>query len=79
MLHRNVKAKTNIMNRIVFILSLVIILILGRAMQLTNITGYGLIVIFLGSIVVIARRVYLKMRPWWGGKLRDIPNYFKRN
>jgi hypothetical protein len=66
------------MSRIIFIISLIIVLIIGRVLQVYQVPVYGLIVIMIGSLVVIARRIFLKMTPWWDSKLRDIPKYFQR-
>ncbi len=37
----------------------------------------GILLFFAISILVILRRVYLNMTPWWGGGFRDIPKYFR--
>jgi hypothetical protein len=35
------------------------------------------IVFILASALVISRRIYLGLKPWWGGKISDISKYFK--
>ncbi|MEP0986814.1 hypothetical protein [Ekhidna sp.] len=66
------------MNRFLFILSIIIILVSGRLMQVYKIPGYGFIILGLGTILVSLRRSYLGLRPWWGAPFKDIPKYFKK-
>ncbi len=65
------------MKRNIFFLSLISLLLIGITLINTEVRGYSFIVLFLGSIIAILRRKYLNLKPWWGGRLRDIPKYFK--
>ncbi len=65
------------MNRVVFI-TLFIITFIGAYIALKyNVENIFLINLVVFSLLVFLRRRYLKMKPWWGGKLKDIPKYFQ--
>jgi len=66
------------MNRVLFIISLVLVFVGGYFMFAQQVSGGFLIVFIVGTLVCIFRRVHLRMKPWWGGRLKDIPEYFTR-
>lgn len=37
----------------------------------------GVYALWASAILVTLRRVYLKLKPYWWSRLRDIPKYFK--
>ncbi|MEJ8801613.1 hypothetical protein [Pontibacter sp. H249] len=65
------------MNRIVFILSIVL-LIAFYILWVQSGHSFGGIIIIIGIMALVYfRRRYLNMKPYWAGSLRDIPKYFK--
>jgi len=36
----------------------------------------GLLIIIGISILTFLRRLHLRLKPWWGGHLKDIEKYF---
>ena len=66
------------MNRVVFIICLTLIFVLGLVLQHYQVPAYGFLVLLGGSVLTITRRYYLKLKPIWGGGLKDIPKYFSR-
>lgn len=65
------------MNRFLFVFFLVLALISGRVMLFYDVPGYGFILLGLGTIITSFRRVYLGLKPRWGGTPGDIFKYFK--
>ncbi|MEM9325217.1 MAG: hypothetical protein AAGA85_06165 [Bacteroidota bacterium] len=65
------------MNRLLVILSLILLMVVGYFLMINEVRGYGIIVLLLGTLVTILRRTYLGISPWWGGNLKDIPKYFR--
>ncbi len=64
------------MNKYVFILSNIAIVLFGRFLQVQDVPAYGLIICILAFIVVAIRRAKLNLKPWLFGRLKDIPKYF---
>lgn len=67
------------MNRIVFIVSFVIFCMISYILILNNVNGTLWYILGLGTVLVSLRRHYLKLKPFWGGLLKDIPKYFQKD
>ncbi len=66
------------MNRWLFIFSMTALIATAIYIEDNEIANTWLLV-FLGTwAITILRRVYLQIRPWWGGDLEDIPKYFMK-
>ena len=65
------------MNRLAFILSFGLLIAFYIGWGLLGF-AFGGILTVVGTIALIYfRRRYLGMRPYWAGRLSDIPKYFK--
>ncbi|MCX2741651.1 hypothetical protein [Pontibacter anaerobius] len=64
------------MNRIVFILSFVLLIALYIVWGQLEFPFGGFMVVVGTLVLVYFRRRYLHMKPYWGGSLSDIPKYF---
>ncbi len=64
------------MNRLWFVVSLTILFVSGSLLLEEGYRNVFIIYFVLSSVVCFLRRSYLGMKPWWGGRLRDIPKYF---
>ena len=67
------------MNRYIFIFTIIAILVLGLYMDSNDMRYYAGFTVFLLSVIAVSiRRIYLKLKPWWGAPLKDIPKYFTK-
>ncbi|WP_158453770.1 hypothetical protein [Pontibacter korlensis] len=64
------------MNRLVFILSFVLLICLYIVWGLLGYAFGGILIVIGTMALVYWRRRYLHMKPYWAGKLSDIPKYF---
>ena len=65
------------MNRIVFIITFIIAIMVGYLLVSREISGSFLIMLVYFFALISIRRIYLKLTPWWDAPLKDIPKYFK--
>jgi hypothetical protein len=65
------------MSRNKFLISILILFVIGRFLQSYSLGLAGLSVILIGTILVMCRRRFLIMPPLLDSRLKDIPKYFK--
>ncbi|TPE44376.1 hypothetical protein [Pontibacter mangrovi] len=65
------------MNRLVFILSFVLLIAFYVVWGQLEYPFGGFLVVVGTLALIYFRRRYLGMRPYWAGKFSDIPKYFK--
>lgn len=67
------------MNRIFFLVGLIIWLTIHYWLISLNSILINVISMTISLFILVSlRRHFLKIKPWWGGDLEDIPKYFQK-